>query len=90
MAASAYQVTSTEVENNIFKPTEFLYTSAFRGVGEEGLAPPAPFPYGPENILVFIKIHLYSIKVSIFSENYFYSILLFLCSIKSTREDYSK
>ena len=29
MAASAYQVTSTEVENNIFKPIEFLDTSAF-------------------------------------------------------------
>ena len=30
MAASVYQVISTEVENHIFKPIEFLDTSAFR------------------------------------------------------------
>ena len=29
MAASAYHVISTEVENHIFKPIEFLDTSAF-------------------------------------------------------------
>ena len=29
MAASAYHVISTEVENRIFKPIDFLNTSAF-------------------------------------------------------------
>ena len=29
MAASAYHVISTEAENHIFKPIEFLDTSAF-------------------------------------------------------------